>query len=47
MNSDVRMTPKRGLGSSLSVLGYRLAMVLSGGIALIWVDPSNATGACR
>ena len=42
--TDLLAARERGLGSSLSVLGYRLAMVLSGGIALIWVDPSNATG---
>ena len=29
---------ERGLGGSLSVLGYRLAMVLSGGISLIWAE---------
>lgn len=32
---------ERGLGSSSLVLGYRLAMILSGGIAFIWVDPSQ------
>jgi len=41
--TDLLAARQRGLGSSLSVLGYRLAMILSGGIALIWVDPSNAT----
>ena len=40
--TDLLPARERGLGSSLSVLGYRLAMILSGGIALIWVDPSNA-----
>jgi hypothetical protein len=30
------------MGSSLSVLGYRLAMILSGGIALIWVDTTQS-----
>ncbi|MBS3959773.1 MAG: MFS transporter [Xanthomonadaceae bacterium] len=29
---------ERGLGGSLTVLGYRLAMVLSGGISLIWAQ---------
>ncbi|MBX9715735.1 MAG: MFS transporter, partial [Burkholderiaceae bacterium] len=38
--TDLLAAQERGLGSSLSVLGYRLAMILSGGIALIWVDPS-------
>lgn len=42
--TDLLAARERGLGSSLSVLGYRLAMILSGGVALIWVDPSNASG---
>ena len=33
---------ERGLGSSLNVLGYRLAMIVSGGIALIWTDRRKA-----
>ena len=28
------------MGASLNVMGYRLAMILSGGIALIWTDPA-------
>ena len=36
--TDVLAPSERGLGGSLSVLGYRLAMVLSGGIALVWAD---------
>ena len=32
---------ERGLGSSLFVMGYRMAMILSGGIAFIWVDPTQ------
>lgn len=35
---------ERGLGASAAVLGYRLAMILSGGIAFIWVDPAQASG---
>ena len=35
---------ERGLGSSLNVLGYRLAMILSGGVALIWTDPTQGGG---
>ena len=42
--TDLLAARERGLGSSLSVLGYRFAMELSGGVALIWVDPSNASG---
>ena len=32
------------MGSSLTVLGYRLAMIVSGGIAFIWVDPRQGGG---
>jgi PAT family beta-lactamase induction signal transducer AmpG len=35
---------ERGLGASLGVMGYRLAMILSGGIALIWTDPGQGGG---
>ena len=35
---------ERGLGASLGVMGYRLAMILSGGIALIWTDPAQGGG---
>ncbi|MDP9045794.1 MAG: MFS transporter [Pseudomonadota bacterium] len=35
---------ERGLGSSALVLGYRLAMILSGGVAFIWVDPAQGGG---
>ncbi len=38
--TDLLRPQERGLGASLSVLGYRLAMILSGGIAFIWVDPA-------
>ena len=40
--TDLLPGSERGFGSSLKVLGYRLAMVLSGGVALIWTDPANA-----
>jgi MFS transporter, PAT family, beta-lactamase induction signal transducer AmpG len=39
--TDLLRPHERGLGASLSVLGYRLAMILSGGVALIWVDPAT------
>lgn len=39
--TDVLPSAERGMGSSLNVLGYRLAMVLSGGVALIWTDVSQ------
>ncbi|MFL6660600.1 MAG: AmpG family muropeptide MFS transporter [Rhizobacter sp.] len=39
--TDVLHASERGLGSSLFVMGYRMAMILSGGIAFIWVDPTQ------
>jgi PAT family beta-lactamase induction signal transducer AmpG len=42
--TDLLAASERGLGSSLNVLGYRLAMILSGGIAFIWVDARQGGG---
>jgi PAT family beta-lactamase induction signal transducer AmpG len=42
--ADLLPAAERGLGSSLTVLGYRLGMILSGGIAFIWVDPHQGSG---
>ncbi len=42
--TDLLPAAERGLGSSLNVLGYRLAMIVSGGVAFIWTDPANAAG---
>jgi PAT family beta-lactamase induction signal transducer AmpG len=42
--TDLLASSERGMGSSLNVLGYRLAMILSGGIAFIWVDPRQGGG---
>jgi PAT family beta-lactamase induction signal transducer AmpG len=42
--TDTLTQSERGLGSSLTVFGYRLAMILSGGIAFIWADPVNGNG---
>ena len=42
--TDTLHASERGLGSSLFVLGYRLAMIVSGGIAFIWVDPNQGGG---
>jgi MFS transporter, PAT family, beta-lactamase induction signal transducer AmpG len=42
--TDLLPAGERGLGASMGVLGYRLAMILSGGIALIWVDPTQGGG---
>jgi len=36
--TDVLDARERGLGGSLSVFGYRIAMILSGGISLIWAE---------
>lgn len=36
--TDLLPKEERGIGTSLSVLGYRLAMILSGGIAFIWAE---------
>jgi MFS transporter, PAT family, beta-lactamase induction signal transducer AmpG len=42
--TDVLAASERGLGSSFNVLGYRLAMIVSGGITLIWVDAAQGGG---
>ena len=42
--TDLLPAAERGIGSSLTVLGYRLAMIVSGGIAFIWVDPRQGGG---
>jgi PAT family beta-lactamase induction signal transducer AmpG len=42
--TDLLTAAERGLGSSLNVLGYRLAMIVSGGVALIWTDASQGGG---
>ena len=42
--TDLLHASERGLGSSLNVLGYRLAMILSGGVAFVWVDPTQGGG---
>ncbi len=42
--TDILTSSERGLGSSFSVFGYRLAMILSGGIAFVWADPVNGNG---
>ncbi len=35
---------ERGLGASLNVAGYRVAMIVSGGLALIWTDAGQGGG---
>ena len=42
--TDLLKPAERGLGSSLTVLGYRLAMILSGGVAMIWTDAQAGSG---
>ena len=42
--TDILPAAERGLGSSLFVFGYRLAMIISGGIAFVWADPVNGNG---
>ena len=42
--TDLLPAAERGMGASLGVMGYRLAMILSGGIAMIWTDPAQAAG---
>jgi PAT family beta-lactamase induction signal transducer AmpG len=42
--TDVLPSPERGLGASLNVMGYRLAMIVSGGLALIWTDAAQGGG---
>ncbi len=42
--TDVLKPEERGIGSSLNVFGYRLAMILSGGIALVWADSISGNG---
>ncbi len=43
--TDVLDPRERGLGASMSVFGYRVAMILSGGIALIWAEQWGSWGA--
>ena len=42
--TDVLPARERGIGSSLFVMGYRLAMILSGGVALMWTDTVTGIG---
>ncbi|MCE2659771.1 MAG: MFS transporter [Rubrivivax sp.] len=42
--TDVLSPAERGLGASLAVMGYRFAMILSGGVTLIWTDSVQGGG---
>lgn len=36
--TDLLPASERGLGSSFGVLGYRIAMIVSGGVTLVWAE---------
>jgi len=42
--TDILQPSERGIGSSFNVFGYRLAMILSGGIAFVWADSVSGNG---
>jgi MFS transporter, PAT family, beta-lactamase induction signal transducer AmpG len=42
--TDLLSAAERGLGASLAVMGYRFAMILSGGVTLIWTDAVQGSG---
>ncbi len=42
--TDILQPSERGIGSSFNVFGYRLAMILSGGIAFVWADTASGSG---
>jgi PAT family beta-lactamase induction signal transducer AmpG len=42
--TDLLPAAERGIGASLNIAGYRGAMILSGGIALIWTDVQQGGG---
>ncbi len=42
--TDLLPAHERGVGASLNIAGYRMAMILSGGIALIWTDAQQGGG---
>jgi MFS transporter, PAT family, beta-lactamase induction signal transducer AmpG len=42
--TDLLTPQERGMGASLNVMGYRLAMIVSGGLALIWTDAQQGGG---
>ena len=42
--TELLPSAERGLGASLNVMGYRFAMILSGGVAFIWTDPNQGGG---
>ena len=42
--TDVLRPEERGMGASLFVMGYRFAMIVSGGLTLIWTDAAQGSG---
>jgi PAT family beta-lactamase induction signal transducer AmpG len=42
--TDLLRVDERGIGASMSVLGYRIGMIASGGIALIWAEQWQSWG---
>ena len=42
--TDLLRADERGMGASMSVLGYRIGMIASGGIALIWAEQWQSWG---
>lgn len=42
--TDLLRAEERGMGASMSVLGYRIGMIASGGIALIWAEQWQSWG---
>jgi len=42
--TDILDSSEKGLGSSVAVFGFRLAMILSGGIAFVWADTQAGNG---
>ncbi len=43
--TDLLRAHERGMGASMGVLGYRLAMTFLGSVAFLWVEPPTATSA--
>lgn len=42
--TELLAADERGMGASLNVMGYRLAMIVSGGLAFIWTDAQQGGG---
>jgi PAT family beta-lactamase induction signal transducer AmpG len=42
--TELLPTHERGLGASGNVMGYRLAMIVSGGLTFIWTDTAQDSG---